>query len=73
MRANAAYRPFCKRAGNFANFQGLTDVVFLCDYGNDNMMQHIGMLVTLWGVAVLLIWGWRELGPGERVKSGQID
>nr|WP_290934603.1 CPBP family glutamic-type intramembrane protease [Haliscomenobacter sp.] len=49
-----------------ALFHGLTDVVFLCDYGNDNMMQHIGMLVTLWGLAVLLIWGWRNLAPGER-------
>lgn len=50
-----------------ALFHALTDVVFLCDYGNDNIMQYIGMLVTLWGVAVLLIWGWRELGPGKRV------
>ena len=52
-----------------ALFHALTDVVFLCDYGNENMMQHIGMLVTLWGVLVLLIWGWRNLAPGERVSS----
>lgn len=52
-----------------ALFHGLTDVVFLCDYGNHHMMQHIGMLVTLWGVAVLLIWSWRELGPGQRENS----
>ncbi len=51
-----------------ALFHGLIDVVFLCEYGNGNMMQHIGMLVTLWGVAVLLIWGWRNLAPGEREK-----
>lgn len=53
-----------------ALFHGLTDVVFLCDYGSDNMMQYIGMLVTLWGLAVLLIWGPRELGPGKRVATG---
>lgn len=52
-----------------ALFHGLTDVVFLCDYGTGSMMQHIGMLVTLWGVAVLFIWGWRELGPGKRVQE----
>ena len=48
-----------------ALFHGLTDVVFLCDYGNDHMMQYIGMLVTLWGVAVLGAWGWRNLVPSE--------
>ncbi|MBL7826441.1 MAG: CPBP family intramembrane metalloprotease [Saprospiraceae bacterium] len=37
-----------------ALFHGLTDVVFLCDYGNDNMMQYIGMLVTVWGIVVLV-------------------
>lgn len=52
-----------------AVFHGLIDVVFLADYGNDNMMQYIGMLVTLWGIAVLLIWGWKNLASGERVKS----
>jgi membrane protease YdiL (CAAX protease family) len=55
-----------------ALFHGLTDVVFLADYGNENMMQHIGMLITLWGVAVLLIWGWRNLAPGERVKCNKL-
>jgi uncharacterized protein len=52
-----------------ALFHGLTDVVFLCNYGNDNMMQYVGMLVTLWGIAAVLIWGWKELGPGKRVNS----
>jgi hypothetical protein len=52
-----------------AVFHGLIDVVFLADYGNDNMMQYIGMLVTLWGIAVLLIWGWKNLASGERVES----
>jgi membrane protease YdiL (CAAX protease family) len=52
-----------------ALFHSLMDVVFLCDYGNENMMQHIGMLVTLWGMAVLLIWGWRNLASGTRIKS----
>lgn len=52
-----------------ALFHGLTDVVFLCDYGHDSMMQYIGMLVTCWGVAVLSIWGWRNLGPCNRVQS----
>ena len=56
-----------------ALFHGLTDVVFLCDYGNDQMMQHIGMLVTIWGVAVLLIWGWRNLAPGERETTTTFD
>lgn len=50
-----------------AFFHGLTDVVFLCDYGNGRIMQYIGMLVTLWGVAVLGIWGWRNLAKGERI------
>ena len=40
-----------------ALFHGLTDVIFLCNYGNDKMMQYVGVLVTLWGVAVLGIWG----------------
>jgi len=52
-----------------AVFHGLIDVVFLAEYSNDNMMQYIGMLVTLWGIAVLLIWGWKNLASGERVKS----
>lgn len=43
-----------------ALFHGLTDVVFLCDYGNPRMMQYIGMLVTLWGLAVLGTWGWQK-------------
>lgn len=52
-----------------ALFHGLTDVVFLCDYGNPQMMQYIGMFVTFWGIAVLLIWGWRNLAPGKRISS----
>lgn len=51
-----------------AIFHGLIDVIFLADYRNDNMMQYIGMLVTLWGIAVLLIWGWKNLARGERIS-----
>lgn len=49
-----------------ALFHGLVDVVFLCDYGNELMMQYIGMLITIWGVAVIVIWGRQNLAPGKR-------
>ncbi len=51
-----------------ALFHGITDVIFLCDYNNEYMMQYIGMVITCWGIAVLLIRGWRELGPPPRLN-----
>ncbi|MDX1908681.1 MAG: CPBP family intramembrane glutamic endopeptidase [Bacteroidia bacterium] len=49
-----------------ALFHGLTDVVFLADYGTGSMMLYIGVLVTLSGIAVLIWYSWHRAGPVSR-------
>ncbi|MCB0607800.1 MAG: CPBP family intramembrane metalloprotease [Lewinellaceae bacterium] len=52
-----------------ALFHGLIDVVFMSEYGNPGMMQYIGIAVTILGIALLFVFGRRNLAKGERVKA----
>ncbi|MCB0573390.1 MAG: hypothetical protein KDC61_02340, partial [Saprospiraceae bacterium] len=52
-----------------ALFHGLIDVVFMSEYGNPGMMQYIGILVTFWGIAILLWYGYQNLAPDERITA----
>ncbi|MCB9354798.1 MAG: CPBP family intramembrane metalloprotease [Lewinellaceae bacterium] len=52
-----------------ALFHGLIDVVFMSEYGNAGMMQYIGILVTFWGIAILLWYGYQNLAPDERITA----
>ncbi|MBL7805918.1 MAG: CPBP family intramembrane metalloprotease [Saprospiraceae bacterium] len=52
-----------------AVFHATIDIAFTSDVVQKEMMQYTGLLITLWGIATLLIFGWKNLAPVARTTK----
>lgn len=52
-----------------AIFHATVDVAFTNDGADASVMNYIGFLITLWGIATILIFGWRRLGTQPSITS----
>lgn len=50
-----------------AIFHSTIDVVFTADIANTNIVNYLGAMITIWGVATVLVYGTRHLGREARV------
>lgn len=52
-----------------AVFHSTIDIAFTSDFATGKIVNYIGILVTLWGILVILIWKPKELASQERFVS----
>lgn len=49
-----------------AIFHATVDIAFLADFNDQNMANYMGMLITIWGIATIIIFKPRNLSRIER-------
>ena len=52
-----------------AIFHSTVDMAFTADLAGKNIVNDIGMLITVWGLLILIVFKSKNLSPREREKS----
>lgn len=52
-----------------AIFHSTVDIAFLADFNDQNIINYMGMLITLWGIATILIFKPKNLSTTERIMQ----
>ncbi|QHS59151.1 type II CAAX endopeptidase family protein [Chitinophaga agri] len=52
-----------------AVFHSTVDIAFLADFTNKNIINYMGVLITIWGIATIFIFKPRHLARTERIKK----
>lgn len=52
-----------------AIFHATVDIAFLADFADKNIINYLGMLITIWGIATIIIFKPRHLARTERLQS----
>lgn len=55
-----------------AVFHSTIDIAFTADFGNDNIVNYMGFLITVWGILTIIIFKPKNLSTSEREKSTSI-
>lgn len=51
-----------------AIFHSTVDIAFLADFANKNIINYMGVLITIWGIATIILFKPRHLARTERIK-----
>lgn len=52
-----------------AIFHSTVDIAFLADFANKNIINYMGMLITIWGIATIFIYKPSHLSRSERIRK----
>ncbi len=52
-----------------AIFHATVDIPFTANLGGTNAINYLGMLITIWGIATLLLFGYKNLSKNNRVSQ----
>jgi uncharacterized protein len=55
-----------------AVFHSTIDVAFTADFADQNTVQYMGFLITVWGIATLVVFRPRDLARVARVRSEEV-
>lgn len=55
-----------------AVFHSTIDVAFTADFADQNTVQYMGFLITVWGIATLVVFRPRDLARVARVRAEEI-
>ncbi|WP_276090404.1 type II CAAX endopeptidase family protein [Pedobacter sp. JY14-1] len=51
-----------------AIFHSTIDIAFLADFTDQNIINYMGMLITVWGIATIMIFKPKNLSTTEKIK-----
>jgi membrane protease YdiL (CAAX protease family) len=51
-----------------AIFHSTIDIAFLADFTDQNIINYMGMLITVWGIVTIIIFKQKNLSGTERIK-----
>ena len=52
-----------------AVFHSTIDIAFTADLANDDIVNYMGFLITVWGILTIIIFKPKNLATSEREKS----
>lgn len=52
-----------------AVFHSTIDIAFLADFADKNITNYMGMLITIWGIAIIIIFKPNNLSRSERIRQ----
>lgn len=55
-----------------AVFHSTIDVAFTADFADQNIVNYMGFLITVWGIVTLVVFRPRDLARVARVRAGEI-
>lgn len=50
-----------------AIFHSTVDIAFLADFADQQIINYMGMLITIWGIGTIVFFGYRHLSRGARI------
>lgn len=52
-----------------AVFHAAIDIVFIPDFADRNIINYLGMLITIWGIITVFVFGYKNLSRHERIST----